>query len=842
MPSKRKKIALSCCFFLAAPVFCANGHANNQGPQERVESPSVTVETKAEMKPETQLDANKTDRTVGHGVPGKSPDSYEPPIENSNSLGTAFLKHLASDQAAIWTSPAHLRWADASWLFPMAAVTGGFFATDRAVPPALPASANKLNRYTSISNYGLYSMVGAGGGLYIWSKLTHDDHQRETGILAGEAAIDSLAVDTTLKYSFGRERPNVNQGLGKFFRGGDSFPSDHSAVAWSIASVIAHEYPGPLTQIAAYGLAAAVSATRVLGKQHFPSDVVVGGAIGWLIGWQVYRAHHDPEVGGKGWDSFPGAEFREDQRDRRDMGSPFVPLDSWVYNAFERLAAFKYIGTQMLGLKPWTRMECARLAQEAADALQQAHDPNEGAARLQLQLAREFTREMNLLGGGRNFTASLESVYARTVSISGPPLTDGYHFGQTVSYDFGRPFERGTNGQAGGSFSAVAGPLVVYVRAEYQHAPSAPTLSDTVRNVIAQADQVNISQVRSGPVAAINRPELLDAYVGVNLDNWQLLLGQQSLLWGPDPDPLMWSDNIEPIKMVRLVNSEPFHLPGFLEHLGPIRVDQFFGRLGGHPYVPRPFMYGQKISIKLFPSLELGFARRTTIGGTGGTDPLTSQNLLYSFIGKVNPALGSVPGDTESEMDWVFNVPKVRNYIVLYGDAYAEDDILPIENPARNPWHPGIYLTRFPGISKLDLHVQGVSTEGGTIAHTPNNHGLLNYYNGDYPDGNTNNGNLIGNTVGREGRAIRGWLTYWISPQSTLQLSYQRNTVSSDFIPQGGAWQDYGLRGETHFRGMFYLKAAVQAEHISRFPVLFSGPQNNVTASLEIGFTPERHR
>ena len=63
-----------------------------------------------------------------------------------------------------------------------------------------------------------------------------------------------------------------------FSQGGTSFPSDHSAVAWSIASVIAHEYPGPLTQIAAYGLATAVSATRVLGEQHFPSDVVVGGA------------------------------------------------------------------------------------------------------------------------------------------------------------------------------------------------------------------------------------------------------------------------------------------------------------------------------------------------------------------------------------------------------------------------------------------------------------------------------------------------------------------------------------------------------------------------------------
>ena len=155
----------------------------------------------------------------------------------------------------------------------------------------------------------------------------------------------------------------------------------------------------------------------------------------------------------------------------------------------------------------------------------------------------------------------------------------------------------------------------------------------------------------------------------------------------------------------------------------------------------------------------------------------------------------SVPGDTESEMDWTFHVPNVRNYIVLYGDAYAEDDVLPVERPARNPWHPGIYITRIPGIPKLDFHMEGVSTEqDGAVGD--NNFGIFNYYNTHYPDGNTNGGSLIGNTVGRDGRVIQGWFTYWFSAQDTLQFKYQHSTVSADFIPGGGAWQDYSLRNE----------------------------------------------
>jgi len=794
--------------------------------------------------PDTSLDSPEV------AIQGREAGKLKPD-SSSVSLGVPLFKNLVSDQKAIWTSPFHLRWADGSWLFPLAAATGGFLATDRAVPPAVSTDPKKVNRYTSFSNYGVYSLVGAAGGLYMWSKISHDDHQRETGILAGEAAIDSLGVNTVFKYAFGRARPNEDHGLGNFFQHSDSFPSDHSAVAWSVASVLAHEYPGPLTQVAVYGMATAVSASRVLGRQHFPTDVVVGAAIGWLIGRQVYRAHHDPELGGGGWDPLSGNDEGEERRQPRNMGSPFVPLDSWVYAAFERLASLRYVNTQIMGLKPWTRMECARLTEEAAEELPQREILNEEAARLENRLSQEFAYEMNLLGGGRNFTANLESVYARAVSISGPPLTDGYHFGQTVAYDFGRPFERGTNGQAGGSFSAAAGPVALYVRAEYQHAPSAPGRSPAIVNFISQADglvavggpPIPISQIPAGPINPVNRPRLLDAYVTANLGNWQLVLGKQSLSWAPGSHSMTWSNNAEPVNMVRLVNPEPFRLPSFLSHLGPVRIDQFFGRLVGHPYIPRPFVYGQKVNIKLFPFLELGFGRRTMIGGAGG-ESLNASNLFHSIfdIPSKRIADGGPPGDNETEMDWTFYVPKLRNYVVLYGDAYAEDTILPIKDPARNPWHPGLYITRIPGIHNLDFHIEGVSTEQAGLFNNQGNHGLFNYWNTAYHDGNTNGGNLIGNTVGRDGRAIQGWLTYWISPRNTVQFIYKHNTVSSDFVPGGGAWQDYGLSNQMYLQNGFYLKSELQCENISRYPMLFRGPQRNFTAVLEVGFSPNRKK
>ncbi len=815
---------LGCCLLTAVEV--RGAHCCYAQPQEQ--QASVSPSAKKHDVQETAALAPDSSSRLAESTAGRAGDD--------NSLGFHFVKNITLDQRAIWTSPRHLRLADADWLVPLGMVLGGTLATDTAFSKSLSNSPNRMKYSKDFANYGIAGMAAAGGGLYLWGRMAHDDHKDEAGILAGEAAIDSFTAVYGWKYAFGRERPSAAGSRGRFWSGGDSFPSEHAAAAWSIASVIAHEYPGPLTQFLAYGAATAISVSRVTGKQHFPSDVVAGSAIGWLVGREVYRLHHNPELGGGVWNGLSSGAEAEQHRERRQMGSASVPLDSWVYPAFERLAALGYIHSSLEGLRPWTRIECARLTEEADDALHAGGAVSEQAAALQQRLAREFAYEMNLSSGGSNVTAKLESVYARTVSISGPPLTDGFHFGQTISYDFGRPFERGTNFQDGGSFRAAAGPVAIYVRAEFQHAPSAPALPVAAREFIGAKDQVPVPA--GGSIAGIDRPRLLDAYLALNLNNWQIVVGKQSLSWANGPGgSLLWSDNAEPVNMVRVVNAEPIRLPGVLKFLGPARIDQFFGRLGGHDFVPRPFLYGQKINFKPLPYLEVGFGRTTTIGGKGG-NPLTAGNLLRSAFGLVNPKAGSVPGDSHSSMDWTFYVPKVRNYIVFYGELYTDDDPTPLRNPPQSPYRPGLFITRIPGLPKLDLHIEAVSTESYGWNHGGRNGGDFNYWNTTYRDGYTNNGDLLGNTVGRMGQAYQGWLTYWISPRNTLQLTYKNSRVDAAFVPGGGAWQDYGVRTEMYWKSGLYLKTQVQYENISHYPLLFRAPRSNVTAAVEFGFSP----
>jgi len=111
--------------------------------------------------------------------------------------------------------------------------------------------------------------------------------------LSAEAIVDSVIVEGVLKGVTQRARPLDGRERSEFFDGGSSFPSGHSTQTWAVATVIAHEYKDrPAVQIAAYGVATAVSVARFTGHKHYLSDVVAGSALGFGIGRYVYRAHH----------------------------------------------------------------------------------------------------------------------------------------------------------------------------------------------------------------------------------------------------------------------------------------------------------------------------------------------------------------------------------------------------------------------------------------------------------------------------------------------------------------------------------------------------------------------
>jgi len=767
----------------------------------------------------------------------REPDPPQRSEETDNSLGLHLFKHLAEDQKAIWTSPARLRWDDADWLLPLGAVIGGSFATDTEVSKHLSNSPKRLHDSDQLSNYGVGALGVAGGGLFLLSEVTHDDHKRETGLLAAEAALNSYALAKAFDYGFGRERPLVDDYRGRFGQGGQSFPSTHAAVASAIAGVFVHEYPGPLTSLLAYGAAAAVGSARITGKQHFPTDVLIGEGLGYLASQQVYRKHHDPEIAGADWNTY--AETREESSGghRHFTGSPFVPVDSWIYPAILRLTSMGYVKGDFLDVRPWTRAECAQLVADAGDRLRGAEKDSPEAERIYDALAVEFERELHDAGPGADdaYRAKLESLYTRSMEITGRPVEDSYHFGETITNDYGRPYSQGYNNDTGYSGWVGEGRFVLYSRGEFEFAPGIPALSGAAEQAIATADQNPVQPAARVP--AVDRFELLDTYVSAVADNWDFSFGKQSLWWGPgEGGAMMISNNALPIYMFRVSRVAPFRLPWILGWLGPMKIDAFFGKLSGNEFPPRPMLHAEKVSFKPTQNLELGWSRMAELGGVGR--PLTIAALFNSYTGfqksSVYYAANDNPGKRTSGFDFSYRLPFVRNWLTVYLDSIASDDPNPIDAPRRAALNPGLYLSHVPLIPKLEVRAEGVYTDTHT---SRSNHGDFLYWDLFYHDLSTNERNLIGDWVGREGQGEQVWARYSFTTRTWLEAAGRHERIAKDFIPGGGSIQDLSLRGQYAFRQQWHFEAFVQRENWV-FPILAATPQSNWTSSIAITFEP----
>jgi membrane-associated phospholipid phosphatase len=728
------------------------------------------------------------------------------------------------------------------WTVPLAFVGAGLLASDTAIERHVPTKPTTVSRATTASNAGVAVLVGSGAGMFLWGQLAHNEDQRETGLLAGEAAIDAVLETEAFKYAAGRDRPFAGDGRGRFFQGGNSFPSLHSSVSWAIASVIAHEYPGPLTQLLVYGVAGGVSAARLAGQKHFATDVLVGSALGWYTGRQVFRAHSrysSAEIAK--WGTFSKGE--DLGREPRNMGSSYVPVDSWVYPAFDRLIASGYVNDRTISIRPWSRLECARILSEAHQHLEDDQNFSDAyITSLLRDLDSEFTPEVQLrLGDTPNVNAEIESVYSRYTYISGPPLRDSFHFAQTISDDFGRPYGRGSNAIAGFTTNAAAGPFMIYVRGEYQYGSASQEYTPAQAQFIADSDQLPLNSVPTFKQAS--RPRFVEVYAGLNIADWQFTFGQQSLWWGVNRSTsILFSNNAQALPMLRVERVSPMRVP----LLGSVNVSGFLARMGGTKYLrlgpdfaqygdgihnvdPQPFLWGANIAFKPTANLELGFSLTSVFAGHGR--PLTLRTFLHTFSqrGNIQPV---DPGGRRPTMSAAYRLPGLRNLVQVYADWLAEAQPLALLYPTESGLSAGIYFSHVPRIPNLDFRCEGIYTNmpGNRI----NN---LFYVNFHYPNGYRNYGQLMGSWVGRGGNGGAASATYWFSGRNKGTISYRR-MISNPSLLGGGNLHDISASAVWMPKPQFEVAASVQYERWN-FIELNKGPRSNVSTTIEIRLWPK---
>ncbi len=485
-------------------------------------------------------------------------------------------------------------------------------------------------------------------------------------------------------------------------------------------------------------------------------------------------------------------------------GSPYLPLDSWIMVSLTRLYSLGYLDNAFFGLRPWTRLSVVHMLEETGAKLEDAPEgPGTDEART---LYDALWHELNRDAEGPCFThhglrgshMQVESAYSVARGITGTPLHDSYHLGETITNDYGRPIEGGFNSYSGASGYATAGPFTVYVRTEFDYAPSATGYSQSLFETLSLGDNVPIktnprqATIPLGPISSYQNVRLMEGYISAHTFGHEISFGRTDAWWGTaQGGAYAYSNNAENIYSFRINRVEGLRIPLLSRVTGPFRYDFLVGPLRGHTQFRDPWVHAEKISFKPTPDLEFGF-ERTAIWGGKGHVPITIHSFLKSFFSFQNVSNAvktsrNDPGARFGAFDMTWRLPYLRKWLTFYTDSEAHDDVSPISAPRRAAFRPGLYLSHVPGVPKLDLRVEAAMDDQST---TRSLRGEFTYYEGQVPQGYTNNGQIFGDWMGREAKGGQVWATWHLSGREWIQASWRGQKTAKDFITGGTTLND----------------------------------------------------
>ena len=563
------------------------------------------------------------------------------------------------------------------------------------------------------------------------------------------------------------------------------------------------------------------------------------------------------------------------------LGSPYIPVDSWVYPAVYRLYSLGYLDHVFLGLRPWTRAALSHMLEDTDANIQDAGDSpaSEQAREIYRALMHELAPDVQGPCKAHRGQARLESAYSVFRGISGTPLDDSYHLGQTIVNDYGRPFQNGFDDYSGASGYATAGRFAVYVRGEFQHAPSAAGYSAALAQTLSQGipgtsyvgDLIPFlnpvthlpypqATIPLGPIAQQNNGRLLEAYASFQILNHVFSLGKQDYWLSPaEGGSFAFSNNAQNFYSFQINRIEPLWIPLLSKLTGPFRYDFIIGGLRGHTFVPNPafngtypatqpnvttpgdpWMHLEKVNFKPTDNLEFGF-ERTAVWGGKGHGPITLHTFLKSFFSFASPPepvkFGrDDPGARFGSFDFSYRLPYVRNWLTLYTDGEVHDDVSPADAPRRAGWRPGLFLSHVPGAARLSLRTEAVWTD----PPVPSSHGgLFMYWETLQKQAYTNQGQIFGDWIGREGKGGQAWATWNLSGDEWIQASWRHQKNAKDFIPGGTTLNDVNFKAVKRIGRDFAIDGNFKYEEWTA-PIYLPGQQKVTVTTVRLVWYPQQ--
>ena len=135
----------------------------------------------------------------------------------------------------------------------------------------------------ALSHSGLILPVGIPTAMGIYALVQKDEPMLKEAVYIGTSVIEALGITMAMKYTFDRQRPyekypNLIHPVST--EPDPSFPSGHTAAAFSLATSLSITYPKWYVIAPSALWACGVGFSRINQGVHYPSDVLTGAVIG----------------------------------------------------------------------------------------------------------------------------------------------------------------------------------------------------------------------------------------------------------------------------------------------------------------------------------------------------------------------------------------------------------------------------------------------------------------------------------------------------------------------------------------------------------------------------------
>jgi hypothetical protein len=485
-----------------------------------------------------------------------------------------------------------------------------------------------------------------------------------------------------------------------------------------------------------------------------------------------------------------------------------LPLKNWggfseyrdaTYDDLERLVTAGLADRTLLNTKPLSRIEAARIVARAIERIRR-DEPDGLNLRRDLEpvldrLIEEFKVELAALG------VQVPDGVKPPGTFSFTPIDRAQGFGGYANHGLslwneqGSSFHRGfNNGLTFETRMQIGDYLTFYLQPE----------------LLANEDYT--------------AARLITGYAKLTLWNVELLVGRDSLAWGPGyRNNLLISNNAAPLDQIRLGSAEPFYLPWIGQWIGPMKAMIFLAQLEerrDHPYAK---LSGMRLTVAPATWLELGASRAVMFDGGGPYLPVSKYPAAI-----FDPQFGDVRNHPEERTNNLFSVDgdlRFRNLdryyfpsrdLRLYGEFFW-DDTCGECGPSSGIGHflasnllpkrrtvgavGGVHFLGLFGQDWLDARFEYARTSPESYNHD------------QFTSGYWTRGHVIGSPIGADGRDYFARVTARLAPDLMLGVDIDRAIIgSTSFNFQGPQEKRFGGGIDVSYR--FWDRYALFAQYM----------------------------